>query len=1292
MGFLAAVLCCADADGAPAQDQSPSPPSRFRLRVSWGGGQNQSWRGAIVAATGTVSDVSPLGLDQSLANTARVTDQRTVSIAQKVATNYDGFDFTFNGDPDSYISIRLSANDGADSQVNETLSVRSLMLGTFHKSLDDLGNRLTILRAPGDTIKVQFDQDHLVFSTGSTMSMKCGLNHSGLRQGAASMRTSIVQARQSGPVLWSKTETIDVDIDGSSELTALSAIPLPTTEGVYDLMIEVDKNWLGMNNAASKKTFRALNPQIGLLRRRVQFVVLSDQRAQAQPQATFETIGKITPSEIAPAGPNWRIKSHKQKLAILGNQKSVVVQTDTQPVLELAPGGWQAIRLPTLEIGTPHIVEVEYPEGQSLSLGVSVLDASDQGQVPLQGADSGIHVPNSIVVDSDGGQQMQRHRITFWPNSQDVYLLLANQSSDAVAQLGTIYVLAGPRELPIAEHSAAIHQTGNRKRLAYYQSPSFMDDFGVRKFFDPVVGQSLDDWGAFYQGTTRLVAYLKSNHYQGAVLTVTADGSSIYPDVLSGNTPGHDSGVFLSEGQDPFRKDILRMMLKMFERENLTLIPAFAFSHPLTDIEAQREALLSPQPFDVVDSSQSLVAPSDRLPRYNPLDESVQVSVINTLRRFTQRYRGFGSLGGITLICQPNTYTMLPGSKHGNNPHSVNQFLASFDAQTGEQTEARWVQWQADQMTRWYQAIADLVTTDIDQGQLFIAPVGLYETDEAFSALCPNLHATVNFEQLMKRFGFDRAELTADPRIVLLDPQTLATAETLSASRAEINANESRQVHDFYAAGGPTGTIFNHRGLWAHFAQLQSQPPFSQHTGRLMRRMQLTPAGRWNRQRYSSAVRQQDSQFLIDGGRGLAQGQEESLRNFATTFARLPRIRFSDVQPRQHQSSPIADQSVVVRQSRHNGETYVYAVNDCPWEVTVAIQVSESNDEILKVGMTEHKTTTRARFEYFPLSDPDRKQIFDAKSGVLAIRIPAFDIAAGKLTGNRVSVEDYSYQVDQNIQQLLRKRTYALQAKLNLAKNAAPLTSLENVGFESSADSNASSWDFGPQTSDEVLFDNRQGHESSSSLRLTSQGDPVWIRSNRFSVPDTGRISVTAYLKIEDPETQPPLRIAIEGETQNATYYRFGVVGSLAPESSSKQIKGQWRRFAVHFDDLPASQLRDLRIGFDLMGRGTVWVDNVAVHDRWFDGNDARAITQLLAGAAPLMEEPNSFESCRRILEGYWPRFLDQYIDIESASATAPETIAQTREPNSGDNNIFKRVKSNSPSLLRRWRSNLPQR
>jgi len=1297
--FFGVLLCCAEVHPAFAQAPETKLPS-FRFRVSWGGGQNQSWHGAIFTDSGSISNIMPLGLDESTANTATQINDRQISILQKVANNYDGFDFTYRGNLNSNIRIEL-ADDDAESKIQKTISVKSLIQAPSHHQLDDLGNRLTIDRAPGDKIQVQFTQDHLVIDSGETMSVGVTLNHCDIKQGQSKLRMAIVAAHDTSPTAWLKTETIDVDNVGSTSTPTRFQFEAPTAEGVYDLLIEVERNWLGINNpainnAATHRTFRALDPQHSLLQRRVQFVVLQDQTPQTDTIGAFTPIGEVAPMDISPTGPNWRIKSHKQKLAVLGNQKSSLTASGDQSFIELSPGGWQAVRLGKLEIGRPHIVEIEYPSDQAMSLGVSILDHNEQGQVPLQGADSGIHIPDSATIANSHDSAITQHRVTFWPNSEDVYLLMANQSADNAARFGHIKVLAGREKLTMEDRAAHPAPSSGRKRMAWYQSPSFMDDFGVQKFYDPAVGQSLDDWVSFYQGTSRLIEYLKAHHYQGAVLSVTADGSSIYPTVLSNNTPTHDTGIFLSAGQDPFRKDVLRLILKMFERENLTLVPAFSFSHPLMDIEASRDRSLSVQPFDLVNQSQNVPQSFEKQPRYNPLNESVQVSVLNTLRHFVQRYRDIGSLGGITLTCQPSTYTMLAGNQWAHNPHTIGRFMNSFDSQTVAPTEDQWIQWRSDQMTHWYQAIADLVDRNIDGGQLFIAPVGLYENEEAFSALCPNLHSTVNFEHLLKRFGFDRVELMSDPRIVLLNPQTLTMAESLSASRVHIHVNGSRQAYEFFAAGSQTGTIFNHRGLWAHFAQLQSQPPFHQQSGRLMRRIQLTPAGKWNRQRFSSALRQQDSLFLIDGGRGLPQGQEDSLRNFAETFASLPRVRFSDVKLHQNKTSSATDQSLIVRQTQFEGNTYLYAVNDSPWEVTVAIPIGEAEAEIRQAGMIEDSEPSlhTATVEYLPFSDLDRRQIFSPDTGVLAIRLPPFAIAGGRLTGIRVEATGYSYQVDQNIEQLLRKKTYALQAKLNLAQNSPPLTALNNAGFQEQPTQTATGWDTGDQSDDNVLFDNRQGHESSASLKLTSTGDPVWIRSNRFDVPNTGRLSVTAYLKIENQTHQPPLRIAIEGETQNSTYYRFGVVGSLAPKAETKQINAQWRRFAVHFDDLPTGELRDLRIGFDLMGQGTVWIDNVSVHDRWFDGNDARAMTQLLAGAAPLMDDPRSFEGCRRVLQSYWPRFLDEYIEIESATADLDETLADDLLPPATNNNenIFQRVKSSSPSLLRRWRRHLPKR
>ena len=69
------------------------------------------------------------------------------------------------------------------------------------------------------------------------------------------------------------------------------------------------------------------------------------------------------------------------------------------------------------------------------------------------------------------------------------------------------------------------------------------------------------------------------------MLSVYADGSTIYPSRLLQPTPRYDTGPFFDQAQDPARKDALEMLLRLFDREQLKLIPSLQFSSPLPQLE-----------------------------------------------------------------------------------------------------------------------------------------------------------------------------------------------------------------------------------------------------------------------------------------------------------------------------------------------------------------------------------------------------------------------------------------------------------------------------------------------------------------------------------------------------------------------------------------------------------------------------------------------------------------------------------------------------------------------------------
>ena len=73
----------------------------------------------------------------------------------------------------------------------------------------------------------------------------------------------------------------------------------------------------------------------------------------------------------------------------------------------------------------------------------------------------------------------------------------------------------------------------NRRLLAaYLDRPLIPENFSADECLDPWSGRSLDDWWTFYEGGTRLVEYLNHAGYNGLMLAVLADGSTIYPSTL----------------------------------------------------------------------------------------------------------------------------------------------------------------------------------------------------------------------------------------------------------------------------------------------------------------------------------------------------------------------------------------------------------------------------------------------------------------------------------------------------------------------------------------------------------------------------------------------------------------------------------------------------------------------------------------------------------------------------------------------------------------------------------------
>jgi len=1293
----------------------------LRFRVSWGGGLPQTWAGTVTVVNGELFNPAPLGLEAEANATIEKTGN-VLNVQQWSKTTYGGFDFSLSGDSDTRVVLDLSSIEQPASRYEQTLSLKQLLSGVIAGEIDSIGNRCSISRVPGDELGVSFSRPHLVFKSGEEFEFSIAPNRTPFLGRAVACRIKMVSANPAGLVggrsLISKSISFQTDANGTASPQSVR-FRMPLKEGVYNIELELEQQ-------RYQASFSSRKPPVS---RSMQVLVLSSESAKSNGK-DWALVYSTNLSGEAEASSPWsqfaqfaNLKSPK----IYGNNRYVPVRVADREMGELAPGGWQAIPLTVGELGQPHVVEIEYLAAEGTAIGVSFLQPDANGQVPNYGFDSGVQIEKSLMPRSKKGIQTRTLSLTVWPETNSPYLLIANRHQTEKATVGSVKIKAGPDRLP----SKDVVSTDNRKLMAFYEMPLFSENFGVLEKIDPLVSEPLDDWQFFYEGATRFVQHLKANGYGGAFVTVASDGSSIYPSNLLLPSPKHDTGIFFTNGQDPIRKDVLEMLFRMFEREGLDLVPTLALSGPLPEVEAERRRDGTDSDFDMYDLNgqrREFAKSNNRLPIYNPLNPLVQRSVRRIVSELSNRYQSFEAFEGVSIICRPDTYALLPGRHWGYDSLTIQRFIQSQSDLKGVPKEwlgiqeillgthaEQWAQWRAAQMRHWYQDLANEVMRAKPAGKLYLAPVDLYRNDETASAFSPSLHANPDFKKIMLHMGFDNqlsrvaSAKENQGELILLQPHRIAPGQSLASRRVDSNVENSDQARQFFSNLNYPADIFSHRSTWAHFAQLEEQVPFGEQQSPLMRLQPMIQGNGLSRQRFLQSIKTRDSRMFIDGGVTLSFGQGSELQELMEVFARLPDEPFADVSSERFPKPELGH--LAVRQLEFENETYFYVANSSPWPNRVRLSLSGKDSPVETIESFSDSRFEVIRTAQVATDEPtdETEANPEGLSSQVTFEIPAYGLLGGKMKSG-AAVTDFDFALPDAADNALQRQVLTLKSKLTKSASPQPLGVLENSGFEFDGQSNFIGWTTIPQPKGFVeLINHPAGSDpnviqGSASLRLTGdESKVVWVRSNKFEVTETGRVSISVWLKTDKPDRQPPLRLALEGRAEGLNYYRFGSVGSLSPDSEANQIEARWKRFAVHFDDLPSEGLTDVRIGFDLMGPGQVSIDNVEVFDRWFDENDVKAMTQMLASTTPLLSDPIGYERCRQLLTSYWPKFLDQFIALKDVPVrSGVQSVGEIVKPvgarplgtdamQDGTNEI-QEIEEPKVPMFRRIRNLVPQR
>ncbi|HVU89030.1 MAG TPA: family 10 glycosylhydrolase [Pirellulales bacterium] len=1259
----------------------------MRLRLEWGGGREQLWRGTVALDEGALSAPTPLGIEADEPASIWI-DSGNLRIQPRSARAYDGVDLDVTAPLTAMLRVNLSgAADAAATDVEVPLA--QVAHEPFAVSLDALGSRLLVRRVPGDRLRVKLPRDSVIFSTGEIAEVELQPHLLGSSAGGkVLMVAQLFAARTARDPLWSFERELPLTPDGSATEPAVLPVKLPEAEGIYDLRIVIHRRAL-QNRLGWKQTVDE---------RKLQFVVLAKERPRPAGAAPLPAVAD-TLFEIDPANPAWwerwtNVPIPGLRRGPLGNGDAAPWQHSLGSLTQLGPGGrepnvsWEAFPLPIARPGQPHFVEVEYPADLPQTLGISIVEPNTAGHMTPIGLDTGIDVPDTAVSREP---RLARHRVAFWPRTKAPLLLLTNQREGSRAAFGKVRVI-GPKAAGVSNLGRdtsrpaylpsafpANQPGGNRLLAAYYDRPLFPENFSASEAYDEWSGRGLDDWVTYYEGAARLVEYLQYVGYNGLVMTVLADGSTIYPSKLLQPTPRYDTGAYFVSGQDPYRKDILELLFRLFDREGMQLIPALQFAAPLPALEEELRRLRNGEksgivPVDAQGRSWLAVhgARKGLAPYYNPLNVRVQDEMLAVVRELCERYQHHAAFSGLALHLAADGYAQLPGADWCYDEQTVDRFVHERELEAlvrqdhaarvqaiASEFRAPWLEWRSQALNQLHRRMqAEMVRVKDAPARLYLAGAHLFDRPDIQQALRPSLRARTSAQGVLLSLGIDPKLCQESEELVLARPQWIEPVNQLVEQGVEVELNQSAEI-DRAAQARTAAALFFHEPQQLRLPSFDAKSPFKGAQTLLVG--QPAPAGALNRQRFVHAIATLDAATLIDGGWLLPLGAEESLAEMVATYRELPAAPFETVAGTQ--------QPVTIRRHSTDAATYVYFTNDSPWQTRVTVEV-----ETPSVCQLDRFGKTR-RLPALSAAGAQRNWVID---------LEPFELLAGRFSSPDVQLAHPQVSFAQDVENDLYLRIRELGERVAALQQPQARRILVNAGFEQppEPDNALPGWTLREHPGAAAECDTNQKRSGEQSLRFSSTQAAASLVSAPITPLPSGHLSVLAWLRVADPQRQPPLRLAVSARWKGQDYYRYAPVGA----GTAQAISGDWTQFLFEVRDLPTEQLSDLCVRFDLTGPGELWIDDIELRE--FDDQEFRELKKMITVASYMLES-RQLGDCMRLLDGYWPRFLVANVPLAADPLAArprytpKRTDASAPVETEAKPGIMERMRRAMPSMLR---------
>ncbi len=1286
---IALLLCALFTGSTSAQEASLNEP--MRLHIAWGGGDASAWVGRISLSDGSLSDLKLLGPAADSAGSIWL-EGGQVRVNALSARNQDVIQLHANAGQSTQLFVELSP-DASKPASRIAVPLVDIMRRPFEIRLDDRGNTLKVEHVPADSLRIAPDRETLIFAPGEQFSFDLHPSLPDMAPGTTlDIQTTLSPARRN-ETIWSDPQRLNVPVDGAPTLTI--TVPLPRAEGVYTIRVSAQRP-----PGFRPRFFPGGAPP--LAERTIDVVVLGTRPQQAAANASWQTV-----LEIDPTNPRWweRLPTWTQLRRIpgmnfgqLGSIRAATVERPLGQFIELPPTvadadpHWQAYSLPLelAALGTPHLLEIEYPADEEQHFGISIVEPNAAGIVEGIGRDGGVYVEGF-----GRGRATQKHRMMFWPRTQAPLLLVTNQHPTAAAHFGHIRVLK--RSTPQLTTALSDRSPAERLVAAYIARPLLAESFGANEGVskpgrpNSIGPNALDDWETFYESATRLSEFIRYGGYNSAVVSVLADGCAIYPSSHFPATPLYNSGRGASDAPE---RDTLELLLRVFDRDGLTLVPALQLAAPLPALEELRRTS-NPQSSGLewvgANGKTWLEVNGTRhglAPYYNILEPRVQQAVLHVVRELVDRYGKHTALGGLAIQLSANGYGQLPPLDWGLDDATIarferdtgiklaavgpNRFAARRALVTRDHADA-WRAWRTERVAEFYAKIAALLQEgggNQNDRRLLLTLEDSFDHPMLASRVRPNIldaNRASRVDGVLLDLGIDRQQLERTTGIVVCATRYVESMAPLAERAIDVELNDA-----FDAWQQPAESKGEAAALLYHRPQRRRIESFRADSLKVAGGIEITSQpsaqGAAVRQPYVRTLLQHDPAVIIDGGQLLPLGQDDTLCELREITRQLPTT--ADV-------AEISKQPVTVRTYAEANRVTLVVMNASPWSANanVTLQVPQA------------ATMTPLRASSDDRSAPSAPRALAAGQQSWPLALEPYAIQAARFNVPAVQVVDVKAEPNEAAKAELAARLDDLQHRDLTAPRAYQM--LSNPSFEPLGGAGPPSGWSVTATAVTVELDATNPQDGTTCVYFRNDGQLAGLESEPFPIPPTGQLAMTVYVR-DQKMASGELRMVIEAIHEGHVYRRSAIVAPPAPAVAS--APSPWQYKAILVNDLPLELGGQMRVRFEMTGPGEVWLDGVKLYDLLFplkfykyDEAEILRFVQLTHAAKSAFDEGRVVD-CARLLDRYWPRFLTEYTPlIRPANIVQPAPNQQQPLPAQANQNqqpapgIGERIKSIFP-------------